>query len=180
MGLGGCACDCYGLTVQYSTAWVFGNDRTPPSRRNKTMTYEYLVHTPHEGPCDVFGWRTHKLYLALLGNDSNAIYDAVRRMIPVQLDEPLYHGLHFVGPTPLVFAAWQDNTYGIDALVEHGAKVDQKDAFGWSPLYMAVDKENMNAALALIGHGADVNAYHEEFGKSVLDVAMEQNQQSMV
>ena len=97
-----------------------------------------------------------------------------------QLDDTLYDNFRFDGPSPLTFAAWQDNTKGIEALVERGASIDKKDAAGWSPLFMAVQQENFLAATMLLILGAAVDSYNEELGESVMDAAIQNNNQWLV
>ena len=179
------ACDCYGLTVQYSTVQysirylsMGVHDRTPPSTDATKMPFD--VQTPHEGVCQITGVRKLQLFYALKQGSNNAIKGSVARMPVDQLDDTLYDNFRFDGPSPLTFAAWQDNTKGIEALVERGASIDKKDAAGWSPLFMAVQQENFLAARMLLILGAAVDSYNEELGESVMDAAIQNNNQWLV
>ncbi len=47
----------------------------------------------------------------------------------------------------------------VSVLVDtHGAKVDARDAYGWTPLHVAVHENNDEAATGLLQKGADANA----------------------
>ena len=61
------------------------------------------------------------------------------------------------GWTPLMWAAWVDNPALIDMLLTKGAVLGAKDNDGLTPLGIAAQNGKVNAAQALIGHGADVN-----------------------
>ena len=67
------------------------------------------------------------------------------------------------GATPLHYAAGQGKDLDMRAdivtvLVQAGANIDAKDDFGASPLHKALMQWDTELVLALISHGADVNA----------------------
>lgn len=59
-------------------------------------------------------------------------------------------------------AAYDDNTYIITYLKENGFCMDGRDLNQNTPLHYACDAKRENAALWLIGFGADVNARNSE------------------
>jgi ankyrin repeat protein len=64
--------------------------------------------------------------------------------------------------TPLLDAASTGQTEVIKLLLQHGAKVDVGDKFGYTPLYYAMWSEEKDAIKALISSGADVNVLPSE------------------
>lgn len=56
-------------------------------------------------------------------------------------------------------------------LVERNATIDAMDKYGWMPLHRAANGGRLEAALALIGHGADKNA-RGVYGGTPLDEAI--------
>jgi cytohesin len=70
---------------------------------------------------------------------------------PFWRDEP-------AGTTPLHLAAASVRPAAALALLEHGARVNVRDAKGSTPLHLAVNTNRPPIAEALLEHGADVNA----------------------
>lgn len=62
--------------------------------------------------------------------------------------------------TPLSQAAWHDNVEAAAFLLDHGATVDARDAFEFTPLHWAAVTESSRTDLVklLLARGADVNA----------------------
>ena len=52
----------------------------------------------------------------------------------------------------------------VDALVAHGANVNAKDGYGWTPLHVAARIGHPRIVELLISHGADVDANDGHFG----------------
>ncbi len=61
------------------------------------------------------------------------------------------------GCTPLHTAAARGSEPCVKLLVEHKAKIDSTDDFGWSPLHAAVSFGNLETAKLLLDLGANIN-----------------------
>lgn len=73
--------------------------------------------------------------------------------------------------TPLMFAArFGCSPALIHLLVQYGAKIDRKDAKGWSPLIMATQHGHLGSVQALIQAGADCHSTTTN-GLTALDIA---------
>jgi len=71
------------------------------------------------------------------------------------------------GSTPLHNVS---NAETAQVLIAHGAKVDARDDFGWTPLARAVQSHRRDVVRYLVSHGADVNAQLPG-GRTVLSLA---------
>jgi len=82
--------------------------------------------------------------------------EKVRRLIAAGADVNEGAGTEW---TPLIWAARSGQAGSIHALVEAGARVDQRDGrHGWTPLVHAIHKHRVRAVRALLEAGADANA----------------------
>jgi ankyrin repeat protein len=66
-----------------------------------------------------------------------------------------------------------DNTNLVALLLEHGASVVDRDRWGYTPLFIAVDDSNsmnLNSVVMLFQHGADTKVTND-YGETLLDVA---------
>jgi ankyrin repeat protein len=70
------------------------------------------------------------------------------------------------GHTAMHFAANNQDLVEADLTVrtlkEHGGHLDALDNDGWTPLYDAVDRNNVNAVSVLLQHGAAINTCNKE------------------
>ena len=80
------------------------------------------------------------------------------------------------GLTALHYAAfYNESPKVIDALIEHGALINARDAYGGNPLHSAVQRNTAEMLDALIRHGVRVNAKDEMFGNTSLHWAIRNN-----
>ena len=75
------------------------------------------------------------------------------------------------GATPLLEAVEESRTGIVKLLLEHGAKVNLPNAFGFTPLHWAVGKNNKTMARLLLQHGASPYVKNDE-GLSPLKYAV--------
>ena len=64
---------------------------------------------------------------------------------------------NLLGRTPLHSAAYLGGEDSIRTLLDHGAYIDEEDAWGFTPLSRALSHRKLSAALTLFEHGADLN-----------------------
>lgn len=82
--------------------------------------------------------------------------------------------------TPLMFAArFGSSSALIRLLVRYGAKIDRKDAKGWTPLVMATQHGHLGSVQALIESGADLHATTNN-GLTALDIAQHLKHETIV
>lgn len=118
---------------------------------------------------DIGRWRTTKpitapLHKAAAGHDMQTFYEAVEASSQAELnakDEK--------GKTPLHHAASAGNNKFIGILLERGAKADEADTDGKTPLHYASAK-NPESVNKLLKKGADANA-KDNTGKTPLHYA---------
>ena len=78
------------------------------------------------------------------------------------------------GQTPLHWAIGKNVTMKtIEFLVEHGAKLDEIDGDGYTPLHRAVLDKRADVVKCLAEHGANLNLVMEKDWKTALDLAEE-------
>ena len=63
------------------------------------------------------------------------------------------------GETPLMLASKIGNMDIINELIEHGAKIDEKNIEGFSPIIIASENGHLNVVKELIKNGANIDAY---------------------
>ena len=80
-------------------------------------------------------------------------------------------GSRWGGGTPLIEAVEEKRPALIKLLLEHGAKINKPNAFGFTPLHWAVGKSNENMVRLLLKHGANPHIRDDE-GRSVLRYAI--------
>ncbi len=75
------------------------------------------------------------------------------------------------GSTPLHIAAmWAD--YAVKPLLEKGANIKARNAYGWTPLHLAARTDGTANMEILIDHGADINVM-DDIGQTPLMMAAE-------
>ena len=67
----------------------------------------------------------------------------------------------------------------VTALLDKGAKIDQQNRMGWTPLFTAVVNNQFAVAELLVSKGADANA-KDNRGESVLGLAVKAGQKNLV
>jgi ankyrin repeat protein len=101
----------------------------------------------------------------------------------VKSDDPADGRMHIdEGFTPLHHAVGvqmfdedleiRSNKAVVELLLNHGAKVNEKDAYGYTPLFATVFPGSPDVMELLIEHGADVNVKNGEDGGTVLHEAV--------
>ncbi|MFQ6039423.1 MAG: sigma-70 family RNA polymerase sigma factor [Candidatus Poribacteria bacterium] len=80
------------------------------------------------------------------------------------------------GNSALHCAAGDDEV--VECLLEHGAKVDDRNNDGQTPLHAAMESGNLKAAELLIKHGAEINAKDKQ-GKTPLKLALEKENEAV-
>ena len=64
-----------------------------------------------------------------------------------------------LGETPLhLTSSWCRTLEAGQCLLDHGANINARDRYGWTPLHSAVGRENVQAVRFLLEHGADAKA----------------------
>ena len=76
------------------------------------------------------------------------------------------------GDTPLTTACQFDQAEAVSFLLDHGAKIEEKNFGGCTPLYIAAECGSLECLKLLISHQASVNAAQDE-GAIPLQVAAE-------
>ncbi len=71
------------------------------------------------------------------------------------------------GDTPLIIAAYYNNTEAVTVLLAEGARIDAADNDGCTPLYIAVSEGFLDVARILLDAGANPNAEDGE-GRDIL------------
>jgi ankyrin repeat protein len=89
-------------------------------------------------------------------------------------DPSLVNERNVSGTTPLMCAARSDNIDVAEALVRHGAKLNEVDRDGDTALMIAARSDNRDVAVFLVGAGADVNVSNQR-GDTALQEAMQTN-----
>ena len=74
------------------------------------------------------------------------------------------------GDTPLHVLLWQDNSYGIELLIQSGANINAVGDMSETPLHVAVSQGNGLAIELLLKSGANADAI-SEFGESPRSMA---------
>lgn len=109
-------------------------------------------------------------------------YDTVRVLLDSGMDvdapmeETAYAPLHMVmlrGVEDTNHS--QNNLKVMNVLIEHGAKVDARNAWGATPLHLACERGHIISAMTLLQSGADVGAT-DEHGRTPWDCALEYGQ----
>jgi hypothetical protein len=77
------------------------------------------------------------------------------------------------GAPPLFYAAERGNVGMVKALLEGGARTEERDMYGSTPLMGAATYGHTEVVKALIAAGADVNAKNSQFGTTALDDTIE-------
>jgi hypothetical protein len=77
------------------------------------------------------------------------------------------------GAPPLFYAAERGNVEMVKALLEGGARTEERDMYGSTPLMGAATYGHTEVVKALIAAGADVNAKNTQFGTTALDDTIE-------
>ena len=57
-------------------------------------------------------------------------------------------------------------------MIDKGAKIDARDGMGYTPLYLAVEFDQISIFKTLIKHGADINARTKTTGTLLHKAAM--------
>jgi len=83
-----------------------------------------------------------------------------------------------VDRTALQMAAEEGHTDIVQMLINHGADVNTKDMLKMTALHWAVQHSHTDTASLLLQHSADVTAINK-FGKSPLDIACDNNSESI-
>jgi ankyrin repeat protein len=83
------------------------------------------------------------------------------------------------GHTPLIIAAGRGQVEVAKLLLEHSAKIDEKDSAGLTPLLWAIHQDQTPMAEYLIRQGADINA-GANIGRSALMMAAERGSVPLV
>jgi len=83
------------------------------------------------------------------------------------------------GHTPLIIAAGRGQVEAAKLLLEHSAKIDQKDSAGLTPLMWAIRQDQTAMADYLIRRGADINA-NANLGRNALMFAAERGSVPLV
>ena len=81
--------------------------------------------------------------------------------------------------TPLHSAADADQSEVVKLLLESGAKVDSRDAYGETPLHYAAREGSVESAKLLIAAGADANAKNSN-GSTPITFAANQHHEEMI
>ncbi len=103
------------------------------------------------------------LILALEQKDANLLHALLAKNIDI-------HGKTAHGWTPLMVAAWAQNTEGVRQLLARGAEVDAKNEEGFTALNHAVMHGNLEIVKLLIQAKATIN-HHGNDGETPLMVA---------
>ena len=77
------------------------------------------------------------------------------------------------GAPPLYYAAERGNVEMVKALLEGGARTEERDMYGSTALMGAATYGHTAVVKALIAAGADVNAKNAKFGTTALDATIE-------
>jgi len=89
------------------------------------------------------------------------------------LETPLFRAVHSI-------CADQADTDSVVALLlDHGANPNAKSTDGWTPLFWAVQRNNLLVAKLLLQKGAD-SAIADQDGKTPLSLAVEKKNRKMI
>lgn len=88
-------------------------------------------------------------------------------------------GYHREANTPLIWAAIQGNIPLADLLLAHGAEVDFRDSFEWTPLHNACYHGQLEMVRFLLAHGADPHA-KEDLDRTTLMYACHSGRAELV
>jgi uncharacterized protein YceK len=92
---------------------------------------------------------TNNIALSFLDLPFSLVADIV--ILPLTIHEQWFKG-------PLSRAAWRGDVVRVNRLIEKNFPIDDRDAYGRTPLMNAVDNDNVELIRLLLAHGADVNA----------------------
>jgi Ankyrin repeats (3 copies) len=92
-------------------------------------------------------------------------FEATRHTLEARVCDPDDHDQY--GTTPLINAVLMNHAPTVRALLEFGAAVDKQDTSGCSPLYWAVDNNNLEITEILLNAKANPNAFNHE-GQPIL------------
>ncbi|MFP3022378.1 MAG: ankyrin repeat domain-containing protein [Wolbachia sp.] len=101
---------------------------------------------------DVFGWTS--VYWAATKNDISILEALLKCISEHGADVNLEDNL--IGRSPLHIAATNGNVEAVKLLIAHGAKVNYKDAWGWTPFHCAAAVGNIETINCLIKNGASI------------------------
>lgn len=101
---------------------------------------------------DVFGWTS--VYWAATKNDISILKALLKCMSNHGADGNLEDNL--IGRSPLHIAVTNGNVEAVELLIDYGAEVNYKDAWGWTPFNCAAARGNIEVMNCLIAHGANI------------------------
>jgi uncharacterized protein len=128
--------------------------------------------TPAQAQFNPFGAYYNNVARAAAGNDAARVDELVGTgSSPNETDDDGYAGLHY--------AAMNGNLPIIAVLIKAGARIDQRDRLGNTPLCLAADREQNEAAKLLVSAGADVNAQNRD-GTTPLMIAAQHGDLELV
>ncbi|WP_245970094.1 ankyrin repeat domain-containing protein [Wolbachia endosymbiont of Bemisia tabaci] len=101
---------------------------------------------------DVLGWTP--LYWAAASNNISILEVLLQTILRCRASVDIEDKL--IGRSPLHIAATNGNVEAVELLINYGAEVNYKDAWGWTPFNCAAEKDNIEVMNCLIAHGANI------------------------
>lgn len=101
---------------------------------------------------DAFGWSP--LYWAAAKNNTSILGSLLQAILRYRASVDIEDML--IGRSPLHIAATNDNVEAVELLINYGAEVNYKDAWGWTPFNCAAPRGNIEVMNCLIANGANI------------------------
>ncbi|WP_341810978.1 MULTISPECIES: ankyrin repeat domain-containing protein [unclassified Wolbachia] len=101
---------------------------------------------------DVFGWTP--LYWAAARNNTSILRSLLQAILRYRASVDIEDML--IGRSPLHIAATNDNVEAVELLINYGAEINYKDAWGWTPFNCAAARGNIEVMNCLIANGANI------------------------
>ncbi|HHI92372.1 MAG TPA: hypothetical protein ENK04_02490 [Gammaproteobacteria bacterium] len=108
---------------------------------------------------------SHPLYTAAYEGD----LDAIKKLVNTGAD--IHQGKASKGREALHLAAMSGHIDVVNYLITHGARIDERDDYGFTALHLAAWRNRVDVVDYLISQGADINDHNNSGGYTPLHIA---------